>query len=85
MRYLLSASLRTLPSALWLFATSCWFVAALVCLFFAVTARGDSLWTTPNSDQRGMVSDRKAARVGGVRRIQGIIEQVPKGHPSLHI
>jgi flagellar L-ring protein precursor FlgH len=66
MRYLLSASLRTLPSALWLFATGCWFIAALVCLFCAVTARGDSLWTTPNSDQRSMCADRKAARVGDI-------------------
>jgi flagellar L-ring protein precursor FlgH len=66
MRYLLAASLRTLPSALWLFATGCWFLASLVCLFFAVTARADSLWTTPNSDQRGMVADRKGARVGDI-------------------
>ncbi len=66
MRYLLASSLRTLPSALWLFATGCWFVASLVCLFFAVTARGDSLWTTPNSDQRGIVADRKGARVGDI-------------------
>ena len=66
MRYLLAASLRTLPSALWLFATGCWFLASLVCLFFAVTARADSLLTTPNSDQRGMVADRKGARVGDI-------------------
>jgi len=66
MRYLFSASLRTFPSALWLFATACWFIAALVCLFSTVTARADSLWTTPNSDQRSMCADRKAARVGDI-------------------
>jgi len=66
MRSFLSASLRPSPSALRLFATGGWLVAALVGLFGAVTARGDSLWTTPNSDQRSMCADRKAARVGDI-------------------
>ena len=69
MRSLLSASLRTIPSALWLLATGCWFLASLVCLFFAVTARGDSLWATVNTDQRGMCADRKASRTGDILTI----------------
>jgi len=66
MRFLLLSSLRTIPSALWLFATGCWFVAALFFLVSAVSAHGDSLWANPNSDQRGMYADRKASRVGDI-------------------
>jgi len=88
MRYLLSASLRTFPSALWLFATGCWFIAALVCLFSAVTARGDSLWTTPNSDQRSMCADRKAARIGDIITI--VVSETarrsrPRARPQFHV
>jgi len=33
---------------------------------FRGDGRGDSLWTTPNSDQRSICADRKASRVGDI-------------------
>jgi flagellar L-ring protein FlgH len=66
MRNLPSYSLRSVNSALWVLATTLWFLASFVCLIWAVRAKAESLWTAPGSPERGLVADRKAARVGDI-------------------